>query len=154
MGWEKPFTWLFILHHTVVFLHQMFCGDSQFDPGVEALCNIAAGRHLFLFCFASSSSQTVEERRTVRDSQGKEETTVTRSGGPGNLEGPEPQTAPLVPGQWVCLTLTKINVPIILTVPVSPYMIYYMIIFSLRWPTSIFRHAGWWLLILQVLWGV
>uniref|UniRef100_A0A8C9YY88 HCLS1 associated protein X-1 n=1 Tax=Sander lucioperca TaxID=283035 RepID=A0A8C9YY88_SANLU len=32
---------------------------------------------------------TVEERRTVRDSQGKEETTVTHSGGPGRLEGPD-----------------------------------------------------------------
>lgn len=41
---------------------------------------------------------TVEERRTVRDSQGKEETTVTRSGGRGSLEEPEPQTAPLVQG--------------------------------------------------------
>ncbi|KAI5087230.1 HCLS1-associated protein X-1 [Silurus meridionalis] len=30
---------------------------------------------------------TVEERRTVRDGQGNEETTVTRSGGPGSLEG-------------------------------------------------------------------
>lgn len=37
---------------------------------------------------------TVEERRTVRDSQGKEETTVTRSGGPGSLEGPDHQTGP------------------------------------------------------------
>ncbi|KAI4817591.1 hypothetical protein KUCAC02_010976 [Chaenocephalus aceratus] len=34
---------------------------------------------------------TVEERQTVRDSQGKEETTVTRSVGPGVLEGPEHQ---------------------------------------------------------------
>ncbi|TMS18325.1 Aquaporin-3 [Larimichthys crocea] len=38
---------------------------------------------------------TVEERRTVRDSQGKEETTVTRSGGPGTPEGPE--TGPVTP---------------------------------------------------------
>lgn len=95
---------------------------------VEALWNIAAGRRLFLFCFASSS-QIVEERRTVRDCQGKEETTVTRSVGPGSLEGPEPQTAPLVPGQWVCLTLTKINVPTILTVPVSPYTFYLLTYF-------------------------
>lgn len=109
----------------------------------------------FKFCFASSSFQTVEERRTVRDSQGKEETTVTRSGGPGSLEGPEPQTAPLVPGQWVCLTLTKMKVPTtnwhsqcLLTCFI------YWLIFFLRWPTSIFRHAGWRLLILQVLWGV
>nr|XP_046273063.1 HCLS1-associated protein X-1 isoform X2 [Scatophagus argus] len=40
---------------------------------------------------------TVEERRTVRDSQGKEETTVTRSG-PGILEGPDHQTGPVIPG--------------------------------------------------------
>lgn len=38
--------------------------------------------------------QTVEERRTVRDSQGKEETTVTHSGGPGSLERPDHQTGP------------------------------------------------------------
>ncbi|XP_029299111.1 HCLS1-associated protein X-1 [Cottoperca gobio] len=41
---------------------------------------------------------TVEERRTVRDSQGKEETTVTRSGGPGRLEGPDHQTGPAISG--------------------------------------------------------
>lgn len=41
---------------------------------------------------------TVEERRTVRDSQGKEETTVTRSGGSGSLEGPDYQTGPVKPG--------------------------------------------------------
>ncbi|XP_068603009.1 HCLS1-associated protein X-1 isoform X2 [Brachionichthys hirsutus] len=35
---------------------------------------------------------TVEERRTVRDGQGKEETTVTQSGGPGVLEGPDRPT--------------------------------------------------------------
>ncbi|XP_018540576.1 HCLS1-associated protein X-1 [Lates calcarifer] len=40
---------------------------------------------------------TVEERRTVRDSQGNEETTVTRSGGPGSLEGPDHQTGPALP---------------------------------------------------------
>ncbi|KAK1879902.1 HCLS1-associated protein X-1 [Dissostichus eleginoides] len=41
---------------------------------------------------------TVEEKRTVRDSQGKEETTVTRSGGPGVLEGPEHQRGPAISG--------------------------------------------------------
>ncbi|XP_061598285.1 HCLS1-associated protein X-1 [Cololabis saira] len=41
---------------------------------------------------------TVEERRTVRDGQGNEETTVTRSGGPGVLEGTE-RTEPVVPGR-------------------------------------------------------
>ncbi|XP_058474742.1 HCLS1-associated protein X-1 [Solea solea] len=41
---------------------------------------------------------TVEERRTVRDGQGNEKTTVTRSGGPGNLEGPDDQSGPLLPG--------------------------------------------------------
>ncbi|XP_040910126.1 HCLS1-associated protein X-1 [Toxotes jaculatrix] len=41
---------------------------------------------------------TVEERRTVRDGHGNEETTVTRSGGPGNLEGTDPQTGPVLPG--------------------------------------------------------
>lgn len=44
------------------------------------------------FFFSCSSSQTVEERRTVRDGQGREETTVTRS-------GPEPEAGPLVPGR-------------------------------------------------------
>ncbi|XP_049459146.1 HCLS1-associated protein X-1 [Epinephelus fuscoguttatus] len=42
---------------------------------------------------------TVEERRTVRDGQGNEETTVTRSGGPGSLEGPDHQTGPVIPGR-------------------------------------------------------
>lgn len=41
---------------------------------------------------------TVEERRTVRDSQGNEQTTVTRSGGPNSLEGADHQTGPAVPG--------------------------------------------------------
>uniref|UniRef100_A0A8D2ZQG8 HCLS1 associated protein X-1 n=1 Tax=Scophthalmus maximus TaxID=52904 RepID=A0A8D2ZQG8_SCOMX len=41
---------------------------------------------------------TVEERRTVRDGQGNEETTVTRSGGPGTLEGPDDPTTPVLPG--------------------------------------------------------
>ncbi|XP_008330119.1 HCLS1-associated protein X-1 isoform X2 [Cynoglossus semilaevis] len=40
---------------------------------------------------------TVEERRTVRDGQGNEETTVTRSG-PGSLEGPDSQRGPVLPG--------------------------------------------------------
>ncbi|XP_071356700.1 HCLS1-associated protein X-1 [Trachinotus anak] len=40
---------------------------------------------------------TVEERRTVRDGQGNEETTVTRSGVPGSLEGPDNQTGPVLP---------------------------------------------------------
>ncbi|KAM4540109.1 HCLS1-associated protein X-1 [Odontesthes bonariensis] len=41
---------------------------------------------------------TVEERRTVRDGQGNEETTVTRSGGGGMLEGPDHQTGSVPPG--------------------------------------------------------
>uniref|UniRef100_A0A8B9LUD9 HCLS1 associated protein X-1 n=1 Tax=Astyanax mexicanus TaxID=7994 RepID=A0A8B9LUD9_ASTMX len=41
---------------------------------------------------------SVEERRTVRDGQGNEETTVTRSG-PGVQEGPQDQPGPLIPGQ-------------------------------------------------------
>ncbi|XP_041664012.1 HCLS1-associated protein X-1 isoform X2 [Cheilinus undulatus] len=41
---------------------------------------------------------TVEERRTVRDGRGNEETTVTRSGGPGSLEGPDPHSTPFMPG--------------------------------------------------------
>uniref|UniRef100_A0A4W6FDB6 HCLS1 associated protein X-1 n=1 Tax=Lates calcarifer TaxID=8187 RepID=A0A4W6FDB6_LATCA len=45
---------------------------------------------------------TVEERRTVRDSQGNEETTVTRSGGPGSLEGPDHQTGPALPSECFC----------------------------------------------------
>lgn len=38
---------------------------------------------------------SVEERRTVRDGQGNEETTVTHSGGP---QGPRDQAGPLLPG--------------------------------------------------------
>lgn len=41
---------------------------------------------------------SVEERRTVRDGQGNEETTVTRSGGSGILEGPDHHTGPVLPG--------------------------------------------------------
>ncbi|XP_042371815.1 HCLS1-associated protein X-1-like [Plectropomus leopardus] len=41
---------------------------------------------------------SVEERRTVRDGQGNEETTVTRSGGPGTFEGPDRQTGPVISG--------------------------------------------------------
>lgn len=52
-----------------------------------------------MFCL--SVWQTVEERRTVRDSQGNEETTVTRSGGPSSLEGPDRQTGPVIPGQSI-----------------------------------------------------
>ncbi|XP_054873802.1 HCLS1-associated protein X-1 isoform X2 [Amphiprion ocellaris] len=43
-------------------------------------------------------TKSVEERRTVRDGQGKEETTVTRSGGSGILEGPDHHTGPVLPG--------------------------------------------------------
>ncbi|KAM3595978.1 uncharacterized protein V6R79_006286 [Siganus canaliculatus] len=42
---------------------------------------------------------TVEERRTVRDGQGREETTVTRSG-PSNMEGPDHQVGPVLPGPF------------------------------------------------------
>ncbi|KAF7670091.1 hypothetical protein LDENG_00056620 [Lucifuga dentata] len=41
---------------------------------------------------------TVEERRTVRDGHGNEETTVTRSGGPGSLEGSDTLGGPVIPG--------------------------------------------------------
>ncbi|CAB1443359.1 unnamed protein product [Pleuronectes platessa] len=41
---------------------------------------------------------TVEERRTVRDGKGNEETTVTRSGGPGVREGPDDRPVPVLPG--------------------------------------------------------
>ncbi|XP_068431818.1 HCLS1-associated protein X-1 isoform X2 [Clinocottus analis] len=41
---------------------------------------------------------SVEERRTVRDSHGKEETTVTRSGGSGSQEGPDHQPGPVPSG--------------------------------------------------------
>ncbi|XP_034017402.1 HCLS1-associated protein X-1 [Thalassophryne amazonica] len=41
---------------------------------------------------------TVEERRTVRDGHGNEETTVTRSGGPGNPDGPEDHGTPVIQG--------------------------------------------------------
>ncbi|KAG7469468.1 hypothetical protein MATL_G00129220 [Megalops atlanticus] len=41
---------------------------------------------------------TVEERRTVRDSQGNEETTVTISGGPGDSRQPQKQLGPGAPG--------------------------------------------------------
>ncbi|MCJ8749767.1 hypothetical protein PDJAM_G00180100 [Pangasius djambal] len=40
----------------------------------------------------------VEERRTVRDGQGNEETTVIRSGGPGGQEGPHDEPASPTPG--------------------------------------------------------
>lgn len=43
---------------------------------------------------------TVEERRTVRDGQGNEETTVTRSGGPESLEAPDHQTTRDLPGAF------------------------------------------------------
>jgi len=41
---------------------------------------------------------TIEERRTVRDGQGNEETTVTRSGGPGSLGQSHDHIGPPVPG--------------------------------------------------------
>ncbi|KAF5888839.1 HCLS1-associated protein X-1 [Clarias magur] len=41
---------------------------------------------------------TVEERRTVRDGQGNEETTVIRSGGPGAQKGPLDEAASPTPG--------------------------------------------------------
>ncbi|XP_054619962.1 HCLS1-associated protein X-1 isoform X2 [Dunckerocampus dactyliophorus] len=41
---------------------------------------------------------TVEERRTIKDGQGNEETTVTRSGGPRHQDGPEHQIGPALPG--------------------------------------------------------
>lgn len=47
--------------------------------------------------------KTVEERRTVRDGQGNEEITVTRSGGSGSLEGPDSQTGPVVSGQFLTI---------------------------------------------------
>lgn len=43
--------------------------------------------------------KSVEERRTVRDSQGKEETSITVSGGPGRVAFPDYQTGPVKPGQ-------------------------------------------------------
>ncbi|XP_037329403.2 HCLS1-associated protein X-1 [Pungitius pungitius] len=41
---------------------------------------------------------SVEERRTVRDGKGNEETTVTRSGGSGGQEAPDHHTEPIVSG--------------------------------------------------------
>ncbi|XP_060915918.1 HCLS1-associated protein X-1 [Labrus mixtus] len=41
---------------------------------------------------------SVEERRTVRDGHGNEETTVTRSGGVGTQEDADHHTVPLTPG--------------------------------------------------------
>lgn len=49
--------------------------------------------------YLSVCLQTVEERRTVRDGQGNEETTVIRSGGPGDPEGPHDDPVPPTPGQ-------------------------------------------------------
>lgn len=49
--------------------------------------------------FFTDVYQTIEERRTVRDGQGNEETTVTRSGGPGSLKGTDHQTGPVISGQ-------------------------------------------------------
>lgn len=45
--------------------------------------------------------QSVEERRTVRDGQGNEETTVTRSGGSGISGGPDHSNGPVLQGQPV-----------------------------------------------------
>ena len=47
--------------------------------------------------------QSVEERRTVRDGQGNEETTVTRSGGPGSVEGTQDHPRPHLPGKYLAL---------------------------------------------------
>ncbi|XP_039875889.1 HCLS1-associated protein X-1 isoform X1 [Simochromis diagramma] len=44
---------------------------------------------------------SVEERRTVRDGQGNEETTVTRSGGSGISGGPDHSNGPVLQGQPV-----------------------------------------------------
>ncbi|XP_051926170.1 HCLS1-associated protein X-1 [Hippocampus zosterae] len=44
------------------------------------------------------SDGTLEERRTVRDGRGNEETTVTRSGGHGAGDGPRRHTGPAQPG--------------------------------------------------------
>lgn len=70
--------------------HIMFLSVLGHMRGLSSLHLLV---HSCFFC------QTVEERRTVRDSQGKEETTVTRSGGPGIQEGPDHQTGPVRPGQ-------------------------------------------------------
>lgn len=48
--------------------------------------------------------QSVEERRTVRDGQGNEETTVTRSEGSGISEGPDHPSGPVLPGQLLYLS--------------------------------------------------
>lgn len=52
---------------------------------------------LFIVC---TCLQTTEETRTVRDSHGNEETTVTRSGGPSDPEGSRDSNSPLVSGQY------------------------------------------------------
>lgn len=61
--------------------------------------------------------QTVEERHTVRDGQGNEKTTVTRSGGPGSLEEPDQQIRPVLPGQFVpppFIVTYKLDLPLML----------------------------------------
>lgn len=46
-------------------------------------------------------NKTLEERRTVRDGRGNEETTVTRSGGhDGGQDGPYRHTGPALPGLY------------------------------------------------------
>lgn len=95
--------------------------------------------------------QTVEEKRTVRDSQGKEETTITRSGGPRSLEGPEHQAGPLVPGH---LTNLKCHRNKIFQLVQQSQRLLMCFMFFFRWPTSIFRHARRQLAVLQVLWRV
>lgn len=75
--------------------------DHILTPPAGQAPNQSRGRSFFQSVVVTKVVKpdgSVEERRTVRDGQGNEETTVTRSGGSGSLEGPDPQTGPLVSG--------------------------------------------------------
>ncbi|XP_034401665.1 HCLS1-associated protein X-1 [Cyclopterus lumpus] len=65
--------------------------DQVLTPPAGPLPNQPRARSFFQSVIVTKVVKpdgSVEERRTVRDSQGKEESTVTRSGGSGGQEGP------------------------------------------------------------------
>ncbi|XP_029370482.1 HCLS1-associated protein X-1 [Echeneis naucrates] len=75
--------------------------DQIFTPPAGQTPNQPRSRSIFQSVTVTKVVKpdgTVEERRTVRDSQGNEETTVTRSGGRGSLEGPHHDTDSVPPG--------------------------------------------------------
>ncbi|XP_038135343.1 HCLS1-associated protein X-1 [Cyprinodon tularosa] len=75
--------------------------DQILTPPVDPTPNEPRSRSFFQSVVVTKVVKpdgTVEERRTVRDGHGNEKTTVTRSGGPGRLDGPDQHTAPVLPG--------------------------------------------------------